>query len=329
MKRYLVIVGLALAAILLLAACNGGDPTATAPPTATPVPPAPTATPVPPAPTPTPVPPRPTATPVPPAPTPTPAPPAPTATPVVSEGDVAPDADLLIMLGEQNSSGQTGWAALTARGSQTEVVLNVAPGALESELVHIHSGACGNDTLGGVVHGLSKIAGGASATTVAATLASLRTGDFAINSHKNGEPGVYTTCGNIPAGQPEVLSIMLGEQNSSGQTGWATLTAKDDQIVVVLTLLPGTFESELVHIHSGACGNDTLGGVVHGLTKIAGGASVTTVGATLASVRTGDFAINSHQLGNPGVYTTCGNIPTEADAITIALGEQNDSGQSG
>ena len=245
-------------------------------------------------------------------------------------GNIPTEADAItIALDEQNASGQSGRATLTARGNQTEVVLNIAPGAVESELVHIHSGVCGNDTLGGVVHGLSNIAGGASMTAVDATLASLRTGDFAVNSHKKGEPAVYTTCGNIPAGGAEVLSIILGEQNGSRATGWATLTAKGGQTVVVLTLLPGNIESELVHIHSGVCGNDTLGSVVHVLSNIAGGASATTVDATLASLRTGDFAINSHKMGEPAVYTTCGNIPTEADAITIALDEQNASGQSG
>ena len=345
---------------------------------------------------------------------------------------------LIIALGEQNESGQTGWATLTAKGDQTEVVLNVLPGDLESELVHIHSGSCGADTLGGVVHGLTNIAGGVSVSTVDAPLSSLRTGGFAINSHQKGEPSVYTTCGNIPkaaealtlplggrygasgfatlsarggktevvltlspgileselvhihsgqcatfghgsglvhrlnditsgasatvldvslaslraqdlaiaahwkrypivetacgdipAGEQDVLQVALGEQNESGQTGWATLTAKGDHTEVVLNVLPGDLESELVHIHSGSCGADTLGGVVYGLTNIADGVSVTTVGARLSSLRTGGFAINSHQKGEPSVYTTCGNIPTEADALTIALNEQNDSGQSG
>ena len=216
-----------------------------------------------------------------------------------------------IILGEQNSSGQSGWATLTARGSQTEVVVTLLPGTVESELVHIHSGACGNDTLGGVVHGLSNIAGGTSTTTVDATLASLRTGGFAINSHQLGDPAVYTTCGNIPT-EADAITIALVEQNDSGQSGWASLTARGSQTEVVLSIGAGAVESELVHIHSGACGNDTLGGVVHGLTNIAGGASATTVDALLADLRTGDFAINSHQLGDPGVYTTCGNIPVVA-----------------
>lgn len=240
------------------------------------------------------------------------------------EGDA-----LTVALDEQNASGQSGWATLTARGSKTEVVLNLSAGAMESEAVHIHSGSCGNTTLGSVVYSLTNIANGASSTSVDATLASLRAGNMAINSHKKGAASVYTTCGNIPAGQPTVLLIALGEQNSSGQSGWASLTAKGDQTVVVLNVPAGATESELVHIHSGSCGNDTLGGVKYGLTNIAGGWSATTVNVTLASLRTGDFAINSHKKGAAAVYTTCGNIPKEADAVTIALGEQSSSGQSG
>ena len=251
-------------------------------------------------------------------------------------GNIPIEADALtialdeqIMLIPEQSTGQSGWATLTARGSKTEVVLYLPAGALESELVHIHSGSCGTVTLGGVVYSLTNVASGASMTTVDATLASLRMGNMAINAHQKGAPAVYTACGNIPAGQAMTLLIALGEQNDSGQTGWATLTAKGDQTVVVVNLMAGAMESELIHIHAGSCGTDTLLGVVYSLTNIAGGVSVTTVDATLASLQAGDMAINSHQKDNAGVYTTCGNIPIEADAVTIALGEQNSSGQSG
>jgi len=103
-------------------------------------------------------------------------------------------------LNQENDSGQSGRATLTSRNGQTEVVLNLTPGALESELVHIHSGQCG-DSLGGVVHSLTSFADGAgvSVTIVNAPLSSFLTGDFAVNTHKKGESSVYTACGNIPA----------------------------------------------------------------------------------------------------------------------------------
>ena len=216
--------------------------------------------------------------------------------------------NVLLMLGEQNSSGQTGWALLSANGPFTDVTLNLSAGTVESENVHIHSGKCGNNTLGGVVESLTNIANGASQTTVGVTLTSLRTGDFAINTHQKGTPRIYTTCANIPT-EADAVTIALHEQNESGATGWATLAARGDKTEVVLNLGPGTLESESVHIHSGSCGNDTLGGVVEGLTKIVNGASMTTVNVTLASLRNGDLAVNTHQKGKGSVYTTCGNIP--------------------
>ena len=243
-------------------------------------------------------------------------------------GNIPIEADALTVgLGEQNESGQTGWATLTARGNQTEVVLTVSEGVLESELVHIHSGSCGADTLGGVVHGLTSIAGGASVTIVNAPLASLRGGGFAINSHKKGEPAVYATCGNIPAGQPEVLLLLLGERNDTGRTSVATLTSRGDRTVVMVIAIPGSLVSEVMNIHSGSCGADTLGGVVHGLTDFFYGLSVTTLDAPLASLRSGDFAINSHRPDEPAA--TCGNIPTGSDAVTVQLAEQYGSGQQG
>ena len=166
-----------------------------------------------------------------------------------------------ILLNEDNASGQNGWAALRAKGDQTEVVLSLPSGNLETELVHIHAGSCGVDTLGGVEHGLTRFVDGSgfSVTTVDAPLSSLRTGNFAVNSHKKGEPGVYTSCGNIPS-EAEALTIALDEDNGSGQSGWATLTARGDKTEVVLYITPGSLETELVHIHSGRCGADTLGG---------------------------------------------------------------------
>ena len=288
MKQRIGILGVIIGLVTLLAAC-GGEDSPTTQPTATAVQPPATA----------PAEPKPT----------------PTSEAMMMEKDAPGDEVLLIMLNEQNASGQTGWAELTAKGDQTEVVLNLSPGSLESELVHIHTGSCGEDTLGGVAHGLTSFAGGsgASKTTVDASLGSLRTGDFAINTHQMGNPGTYTSCGNLPI-EADALTISLNEMTASGQSGWATLTARGSKTEVVLSLSPGTMQTELVHIHTGSCGEDNLGGDAYGLTSFAGGSggSKTTVDASLSSLRTGDFAINTHQMGAPGTYTSCGNIPAEA-----------------
>ena len=102
--------------------------------------------------------------------------------------------------GPAGGGNQTGSASLTAMGNQTEVVISIDPspdGASVEQPAHIHAGTCTN--LGGVVHPLSNVVNGASTTMVDATLASLETGDFAINAHKSEqELGVYVSCGNIP-----------------------------------------------------------------------------------------------------------------------------------
>lgn len=67
---------------------------------------------------------------------------------------------MVVALNEENNSGQSGTATLTAIGGDTEVVLNISAGTMETTLVHIHDGPCGNDTLGGVVHTLTSFVGG-------------------------------------------------------------------------------------------------------------------------------------------------------------------------
>ena len=60
--------------------------------------------------------------------------------------------------------------------------------------------------------------------------------------------------------------------------------------------------------------------------------SVTTVDATLDSLRTGGYAINAHEsVDNIGTYIACGNLTsaTTGDTLTVGLGELNDSGHSG
>ena len=130
----LFILLMGLLAPLLIAACGGDDPTAVPQATATNTPQAPPAT----------------ATQPPPAPTNTPV----QTTPTADTAEAGQS--LTIALGELNGSGQSGWATLTNRGAQTEVVLSATAGI--SELNHIHAGSCTD--LGGVVHPLTSMGGG-------------------------------------------------------------------------------------------------------------------------------------------------------------------------
>ena len=126
---------------------------------------------------------------------------------------------LLIRLNEENNSGQSGWAALSEKGSDLEVILWITSGTLDTDLVHIHSGQCG-PTLGGVVHSLTNFSSGAGTSTTllpGVSLDGLLTGDFAINSHSTADASVYTTCGNIPTstqGIPKGITVGLWEQTN-------------------------------------------------------------------------------------------------------------------
>ncbi len=98
-------------------------------------------------------------------------------------------------------AGQSGTATLTDLGNQTQVVLDLQAGPAgpaEVQPAHIHVGQCPG--VGAVAHPLTFPVGGKSTSTINATLASLRTGGFAINVHRSGtEAAIYTSCGNIPA----------------------------------------------------------------------------------------------------------------------------------
>ena len=307
MKRYALIVGLLL--VLVLAACDTAaqlppaTSTPTLPPMATPTVPSPGVTPTAPMPTPTPTA---TATPLP-----------------------EPEADglsLTIPLHEQNESGQTGTATLTAMGSQTEVIMSATPGI--SRANHIHTGTCAD--LGGVAHPLTNMEDGTSETVVDVALEDLLTGGFAINLHDTDDASIYTACGDIPTAGTFV-SFPLEEQNDSGQTGTATLIARGEQTDVVLLATEGI--SSANHIHTGTCAD--LGGVEYPLTNMEDGRSITTIEATLESLGTGGFAINLHDSDDASIYTACGDIPSAALTaaqgadLVIPLGEQNDSGQTG
>ena len=282
-----------------------------------------------------------------------------TAGSVLASSHLGTTADTIVIpLGSLNDSGQSGWATLTVNGSQTDVAVTLSAGALQSELMHTHQGSCSN--LGGVDYPLTSFVGGSgdSATTLSVSLSSIRDGNHAVNVHEAGNPGNYTACGDIPGViQPgggtlsfaggdvgvkapdgatsaavdiayfpesaDSIVIPLGGMNDSGQRGWATLTANGVQTDVAVALSAGALESELIHIHQGSCAN--LGGVDHPLTSFVDGAgdSITTVAASLSSLRNGNQTINIHEAGNPGNYTACGDIPVERPAPAgLVLGSQ-------
>jgi hypothetical protein len=217
-------------------------------------------------------------------------------------------APAVFALDGSNSSDQSGSATLTASGDRTIVTLELSTGSLDTELVHIHAGQCG-DTLGAIAHELTSFVGGfgGSVSTVNSSLTSLLTSGFAINAHKAGDPGVSTACGNIPASAASV-TFDLDNFNDSGQDGTATLTPNGGSTIVTLALPTGVLESELANIQAGECG--AVGDIVHSLTSFVDGSgiSATTLNVSLASLRTGNLIVNVYDSGDPDTNTACGSI---------------------
>ena len=87
---------------------------------------------------------------------------------------------------------------LLQHGNTLIVSVSVTRGTMVPQPAHIHTGHCAK--IGGVVYPLSNVVSGKSTTTIRnVSLASVETGDFAINIHKSAEDiGTYVSCGEIP-----------------------------------------------------------------------------------------------------------------------------------
>jgi predicted lipoprotein with Yx(FWY)xxD motif len=143
---------------------------------------------------------------------------------------------------------------------------------------------------------------------------------FQINGNKADQTATWTQGGGDeltlsaasgPVGEPgRAVTVILRELNHSGQSGTATLIEYSPTTHVVLTLSPGAMESELVHIHSGRCGQNLMG-VDYPLTSFVGGSgeSITTLDVTLEGLQERGHAIDAHDAGDASNYTACGNIP--------------------
>ena len=114
-----------------------------------------------------------------------------------------------------------------------------------------------------------------------------------------------------PATTAQELTVNLGEQNNSGQTGQVVLTALDGQTMVALSLSNGLVEvMQPVHIHANNCA--TIGGVKYPLTNVLNGESVTLLDVSLDELLAQrPLSINAHKsLNEIGAYVACGDFPT-------------------
>lgn len=104
------------------------------------------------------------------------------------------------------------------------------------------------------------------------------------------------------------LSVVLTEQNGSGQSGTMVLQEVNGQLVATINLTSPTSQAEPAHIHNGSC--PTPGGVVYPLSDVVNGVSVTTLDTTLAELEgLGELAVNVHKSAEESsVYYSCGDL---------------------
>lgn len=103
------------------------------------------------------------------------------------------------------------------------------------------------------------------------------------------------------------IVVPLAAENSSGESGTATLEDVNGKVVVTVALngfVSGV--SQPAHLHVGACPG--VGAVKYPLTPVVNGASVTTLNVTLADLKSQlPLALNVHKSASEvSVYTACG-----------------------
>jgi hypothetical protein len=124
-----------------------------------------------------------------------------------------------------------------------------------------------------------------------------------------GAPTEATTSEATTSGAGESITVDLAEQNGSGESGTATLTADGESTKVSVDLTGAPADTpQPAHIHDGTCA--MLGDVVYPLSNVEGGKSDTTVNASLSELMSKDYAVNVHESESKiQNYVSCGDIP--------------------
>jgi hypothetical protein len=105
------------------------------------------------------------------------------------------------------------------------------------------------------------------------------------------------------------LSVQLGEQNDSGQSGTATFTINDDgNVHVSIDLSGGGSEPQPAHIHEGTCA-DLNPEPAFPLENVVNGSSETDLSVSLDDLALEPYAVNVHQSeAEADVYVACGDL---------------------
>jgi hypothetical protein len=106
------------------------------------------------------------------------------------------------------------------------------------------------------------------------------------------------------------VSVPIRALQFDGQSGTGTLSPMGNNTEVSLDLSIGQVAEQPAHIHEGTCSQP--GAIVHGLNNVQTGRSVTTVPASLSSLKKAAYIIVVHKsVPEMALYAACGSIPAE------------------
>ena len=110
----------------------------------------------------------------------------------------------------------------------------------------------------------------------------------------------------IALAQGSPVTVQLGEQNKSGETGTATITPQGSKTQVVLLINGAPAEAQPAHIHDGTCASlDPKPRIP--LQNVMNGKSTTTLDMPMSAVTKG--AINVHKSASDvKTYVACGDL---------------------
>lgn len=108
---------------------------------------------------------------------------------------------------------------------------------------------------------------------------------------------------------PSGVSIVINEQNASGESGIATVSEVEGKVVVNLKLIGASAQTpQPANLHSGTC--EAPGDVVYPLTNVVSGQSKTTLDVDMAAFNSKlPLILNVHKSKDEiSVYTSCGKV---------------------